>query len=112
MSVIAPRHAIWLRLAFLIMELYLAMAVGAMTGFGFATVFTVLHGRWWVSIPAGIAGGLAGRALWGEPLAGMLEDSALAGTAVAAALGGALFGLVATVAHRIVESRMSPAPQE
>ena len=94
------------------MEFYLAMAVGAMTGFGVATVSTVLHGRWWVSIPAGVLGGIAGRALWTGSLAGVLEDSTLAATAVAAALGGALLGLVATVVHRIVMWRMRPAPQE
>lgn len=94
------------------MELYLALAIGAMTGFGIATVHTSLQGKWWLSIPAGALGGLAGRALWRESLASALQDSSIAGTAVAAAIGGAAFGLVATVARRLLVVRMHTTPQD
>ncbi len=94
------------------MELYLAMAVGAMTGFGISTALTALHGKWWLSIPAGALGGLAGRAMWAESIAPSIQDSTLAGTAVAAAIGGAALGLIATVAHRLLVARMHTAPRD
>ncbi|NTV39664.1 MAG: hypothetical protein HGA51_06870 [Demequinaceae bacterium] len=94
------------------MEFYLAMVVGAMTGFGAAKTLASFQGRWWLSIPAGALGGLAGRALWTTPLAASLEDSTVAGTAVAAAIGGAALGLIVTVGRRLIASRLHAAPQE
>jgi ABC-type uncharacterized transport system permease subunit len=94
------------------MELYLAMAVGAMTGFGIATAHAAFQGRWWVSIPAGALGGIAGSALWGESLAAALQDSTIAGIAVAAAIGGAVLSLIATVARRLLVSRLRAARRD
>ena len=94
------------------MELYLAIIVGAMTGFGVAKTHASLRGRWWLSIPAGALGGIAGRALWAAPFADSLEDSTVAGTAVAAAIGGAALSLVAAVGRRLVASLIRTAPQE
>lgn len=107
-----PRHGTALRLAFQIMELYLAMAVGAMTGFGIATPLAAFHGKWWLSIPAGALGGLAGSALWADSLASSLQDSTVAGTAVAAAIGGAALSLVAAIGRRLLAARMHTAPRD
>ena len=91
------------------METYLAAVVGAMMGFGVAKVLAIFQGRWWLSIPSGALGGLAGRALWAEPLASSLQDSSAAGTAVAAAIGGAALSLVAATARAVLVSRYRAA---
>lgn len=88
------------------MELYVAIAVGAMTGFGASVAHTCLLGKWWLAAPAGALGGLAGSALWADSLAGSVQDSVLAATAIAAAIGGAIAGLIATVARRLLIERM------
>lgn len=93
------------------MELYIAMAVGAMTGYGAAKAPAALLATWWLSIPAGVLGGLAGRALWVDGFAASLEGSTLAGTAVAAAIGGAALGLTAAIVRRIMIWRLHPAPR-
>jgi hypothetical protein len=93
------------------MELYVAMAVGAMTSYGAAKAHTALNGRWWLSLPAGVLGGLAGKALWMDDFTPSLEGSTLAATAVAAALGGAALGIIAAVARNIAVWRMRSAPQ-
>lgn len=94
------------------MESYIAMFVGAITGLGVATLHASLHGRWWLSIPAGALGGLAGRALWASSLASSLQDSTVAGTAVAAAIGGAALSLVAAIARTLLVSRLHVAPRD
>lgn len=93
------------------MEIYLAMAVGAMTGYGAAKAHTALVGVWWLSIPSGILGGLAGRALWADSFASSLEDSALAGVAVAAAIGGAALALLTAAARSALLWRLRAAPR-
>ena len=94
------------------MNLYLPLVVGAMTGFGIAVAHSSFQGKWWVSIPAGALGGLAGKALWADSLASSLQDSTAAGIAVAAAIGGAALSLIATIARRIVVARMRRAPRD
>ncbi len=88
------------------MEFYLAMIVGAMTGFGAATAHASFQGKWWLSIPAGALGGLAGSALWAGSLAAYLQDSTVAGTAVAAVIGGAAVSVIAAIVRRLVVSLM------
>lgn len=87
------------------MEAYLALVVGAMIGFGAAKAHAGLHGKWWLSIPAGALGGLAGRALWGDSLTASLQGSTMAAGAVAAAIGGALLSLLVTIARNVIASR-------
>lgn len=94
------------------MESYLPMVVGAMTGFGIATAHAWFQGKWWLSIPAGALGGLAGSALWAESLASSLQDSTAAGIAVSAAIGGAALSLVAAIGRRIVAERMRAEPRD
>lgn len=101
-----------MRLAFQTMEFYLAIVVGAMTGFGVAAFFASIQGRWWLSIPAGALGGLLGRDLWAGTLASSLQDSTVAGTAVAAAIGGAALGLVAAIGRRLLVAWMQTAPRD
>ena len=88
------------------------MVVGAMTGFGVATTLASFQGKWWLSIPAGALGGIAGRALWAGSLASSLQDSSVAGTAVSAAIGGAVLSLVATIARRLLVSRIQPTRRD
>jgi hypothetical protein len=94
------------------MELYLAMAVGAMTGFGIAIAHASFQGKWWLSIPTGALGGLAGSALWSDSLAASLQDSTPAGIAVSAAIGGAALSLVAAIGRRLLAARMQTAPRD
>lgn len=101
-----------MRLAFQSMGLYLAMVVGAMTGFGIAAAHVAFQGKWWLSIPTGALGGLAGSALWSDSLAPSLQDSTAAGIAVSAAIGGAGLSLVTAIARRIVAERMRATPRD
>jgi hypothetical protein len=94
------------------MGFYLPMVVGAMTGFGIAIAHASFQGKWWLSIPAGALGGLAGNALWADSLASSLQDSTLAGIAVSAAIGGAALSLVATIGRRLLAARMQAAPRD
>jgi|GEM_PF-1060790 len=92
------------------MEFYLAIIVGAMTGFGAAKAFPAFHGTWWLSVPMGAIGGLVGLSLWAEALAPSLQGSILAGAAVAAVIGGAPFGAASAVARRLLTRRRDEAP--
>jgi ABC-type uncharacterized transport system permease subunit len=93
------------------MGFYLPMVVGAMTGFGIAKAHASLQGKWWLSIPTGALGGLAGSTLWSDSLASSLQDSTTAGIAVSAAIGGAALSLVATIGRRLLVARMQAAPR-
>ena len=88
------------------------MAVGAMTGYGISTAHTSFQGKWWLSIPTGALGGLAGSALWSDSFAASLQDSTLAGIAVSAAIGGAALSLVAAIGRRLLAARMQTAPRD
>lgn len=94
------------------MELYLPMVVGAMTGFGIAIAHASFQGKWWLSIPTGALGGLAGSALWADSLAASLQDSTSAGIAVSAAIGGAALSLVAAIGRRLLAARMQTPPRD
>lgn len=83
------------------MEPLLAAVVGAFTGFGAGAIHTGLHGRWWVSVPAGALGGLAGRALGADSLTDVLAGSSLAAVAVAACVGGGIAGFLAVAGHAL-----------
>ncbi|NYI40030.1 hypothetical protein [Demequina lutea] len=94
------------------MDLYLPMVVGAMTGFGIAIAHASFQGKWWLSIPSGALGGLAGSVLWAGSLASSLQNSTMAGIAVSAAIGGAALSLVTAIGRRLLSARMQAAPRD
>ena len=94
------------------MGFYLPMVVGAMTGFGAGIAHASFQGKWWLSIPAGALGGLAGSTLWSDSLATSLQDSTPAGIAVSAAIGGAALSLVAAIGRRLLAARRQSTARE
>lgn len=84
------------------METLLATILGAITGSGAAKVHRYVDGGWWLNLLAGALGGLLGKAVFADALTPSLADSRLAGVAVAGAIGGILFALVAALARRLL----------
>lgn len=84
------------------MEPLLAAAVGAFTGFGAGALFTRLRGRWWVSVPMGALGGLAGSSLGASSLEATLSGSEWAAIATASCVGGGALALCAVMAHAAI----------